>query len=115
MSGKRNWGDNMTNRMDGKEAPAVFESVKKIPSKLWKKKYKCKKNKDDHTFEIFKINIFSHWRFTPIGWVRDIYRWGSPLGYWVEWSCTACNKRATEWRIPEKKFDRYRHTIWDSK
>lgn len=107
MSGKRNWGDNMTNRMDGKEPPPVFDAVPKVPSRAWKKKYKCKKNKGEHTLEIKKIRI--HWfdRLDDGSWVKN--HWQS---YYVTWECTGCKKLVLEWTVPDKRFDKYRHTIW---
>ncbi len=111
MSGKRNWGDNITNRMDGKEAPKPFDPVRPVPSKLWKKKYKCKKNKGDHTPVIDHITNKHWWNFKD-GWVISSWRWGT-TPYYVEWHCTGCGKHMTEYNAPDKKFDKYRHTIYE--
>ncbi len=116
MSGKRNWGDNVTHRMDGKEAPAPTDGFVpvKMPSRWWKKKYKCKKNKGDHTLEIWKIVSRTWWRYVrEIGWKQNGSFWGT-TPYWVEWKCTACGKQEVEFTIPDKKFDRYRHTIYEN-
>lgn len=112
MSGKRNWGDNMTDRQDGKSPPPVVEVAPTAPSKLWKKKYKCKKNKGDHTLQVRDI-YYSGWHQEKNGtWINPAsHRWGFH-SYWVTWECTACKKRVLEWHPPQKKFDRFRHTIW---
>lgn len=119
MSGKRNWGDNMTHRQDGKFPPPIAEPVLKVPSKVWKSKYKCKKNKGDHTPVIDKIMYCGRgWKQQKDGmWVRE-YDWlgrkkEQPYG-WVQWVCTGCKKHMTEWSVPEKKFDKYRDSIWGS-
>jgi len=108
MSGKRNWGDNMTHRMDGKEAPSFFERFRKVPSKNWKKKYKCKKNKGDHTPVIKSVRSIGFHQYQDGTWSKN--NWGFHV--WVTWECTACKKRLEEFRPPEKKFDKYRYTIW---
>lgn len=118
MSGKRNWGDNMTHRNDGKEPPASLDGyipLQKIPSKWWKSKYKCKKNKGDHTPVIEKIMYCGrHWRQEKDGtWIKERSWWGNPdqTYGWVLWVCTACHKHMTEHSVPDKKFDKYRDTI----
>lgn len=122
MSGKRNWGDNMTDRRDKHVAPPVIESARPLPSKAWKKKYKCKKNKGDHSWYIESIHCrmeytgkgiwgtFFSTRPTPDAteaWARCT----------VEWRCSACNKHDTEWLterpggrwdIHDKKKDPFR-------
>lgn len=116
MSGKRNWGDNMFHRNDGKEPPPVIESAYKVPSKTWKKHYKCKKNKGEHTPVIDLIKYCGRgWKVQPDGtWVHEDNYLGYLMGQrdmpygWVEWRCTACNKKMLEWQVPEKKFDKYR-------
>ncbi len=114
MSGKRNWGDNMSDRMDGKVPPPMYELVQKTPSKLWRLKYECKKNKGDHTFEVEIIKAGYGWRQLEDGtWERLVHGWRAGRDYgWVDWRCTGCGKKALEWTPPEKKFDKYRHTIW---
>ncbi len=109
MSGKRNWGDNMTHRMDGKTPPPMDASLPKVPSRSWRKKYACKANKGDHTPEILKIQ-WGGWHLDQDGTWRQP-SWHSYFS--VTWQCTACHKRMLEWRPPEKKFDKYRKTIWE--
>ncbi len=108
MSGKRNWGDNMTDRRDGKTPPPLIERGFKVPSRLWKKKYKCKKNKGDHTPVIDRLVNKHWWNLRDGFWRIGGFRWGT-VPYWVEWRCTACRKLLVEYNAPEKKFDRYRH------
>lgn len=117
MSGKRNWGDNMTNRMDGKTPPPVGlgEQVPKMPSKLWRKKYECKKNKGNHTF-VIKLIKYAAWEQEKDGtWVKPKVWWQRERGvierelpYWVQWHCSACGKQDYEYYKREKKFDRFR-------
>ena len=120
MSGKRNWGDNMTHRNDGKFPPSVDDGYKvhKIPSKTWKKKYECKRNKGDHTFVISLIK-YADWKQEKDGtWVKPQVWWQTGRGvrerelpYWVQWNCSACNKQEHEYYKREKKFDKFRETI----
>lgn len=114
MSGKRNWGDNMTNRMDGKTPPPIIDPVYKVPSKVWKTKYKCKKNKGDHTPAIALIKYCGRgWKQQKDGtWIQDpndYFFSKHTLPYaWVQWECTGCKKRMTEHNVPDKKFDKHR-------
>lgn len=95
MSGKRNWGDNMTNRMDGHAPPLESDEWRKLPSKIWKKHYECKKTKGTHS-----------WEFQSV----DFYRWS---GSWVaKWRCGACGKNEHEYRSTKRKFDAFRNTIY---
>lgn len=114
MSGKRNWGDNVTHRQDGKEPPAVVDAVKMPPSRYWRRKWKCKKNKGNHTFEIEMIHGGRNWRIGKDGrWENWNYGWSfMRLPYWVEWRCSACSKKETEWNAPEKKFDKDRERMF---
>lgn len=118
MSGKRNWGDNITHRRDGKEAPAPLDGYTptKIASKSWKTKYKCKKNKGEHTPVIEKIMYCGRgWRQLKDGtWEHQKSWWGSPEQTygWVLWICTGCKKHLHEHRPPDKKFDKFRDTIY---
>ena len=111
MSGKRNWGDNMSNRMDGKEPPPTFDLVLKTPSKVWRRKYECKKNKGDHTFEIALIK-YAQWSQEKDGtWNKPQRGWidaDCQMPYWVEWHCSGCGKHDYEFRKLSKKFDRFR-------
>lgn len=95
MSSKRtNWWE----RHDGREPFPVDDSLPKIPSKKWKEKYECKKNKGDHTAVIKTITS-----------MHNIF-----LGkIWVIWECTACKKQLWEHSPPQKKFDKYRHSIYE--
>jgi hypothetical protein len=100
--------------MDGKVYPVPFEKQRPVPSKVWKKKYACKKNKGDHTFEIESITPRHLWWQRDDGvWVKNNGMWFSDTPYWVNWQCTACLKKEVEWKVPEKKFDRFRYTIWE--
>lgn len=115
MSGKRNWGDD---RMDGHEPPPVFEHKVHYPSKVWCKKYECKRNKGDHTFVVMLIK-HAVWGQEKDGtWVKPRVWWQTGRGtkerelpYWVEWRCNACGKQEHEYYKREKKFDRFRDTI----
>lgn len=101
--------------MDGKTPPVPFEPVFKVPSKVWKKKYKCKKNKGDHTFEIAVIR-FAGWQQEkdgtwkhPTEWsIRGFIKKQRELPYWVEWHCNACKKHAYELGNLDRKFDIFR-------
>ena len=114
MSGKKNWGDNMTDRRDGKTPPPITDPIYKTPSKVWKKKYKCKKNKGDHTPVIALIKYCGRgWTQQKDGiWIpnTDQYFFSKhTLPYcWVQWECTGCKKLMIEWGVPDKKFDKYR-------
>ncbi len=116
MSGKRNWGDNMTHRHDGKMPPTPNDGYTplKVPSKWWKKKYPCKKNKGEHTPVITVIKYCGRgWEQKPDGtWVHDDRNswWKDPNQTygWVQWQCTGCTKHFTEHRVPDKKFDKWR-------
>lgn len=99
---KKSW-KKLSPRRDGHEPPPP-DVIPKIPSKKWKEKYECKKNKGSHIPEI--VSICSH------GWTQrkdgEWYTyWGAP-SIKVTWECTACKKRLYEYRCPEKKFDKYR-------
>lgn len=112
MSGKKHWGKW---RRDGKEPPPVVDVGQKIPSKVWKRKYPCKKNKGDHSYAVALIK-WADWSQKKDGtWehARGIFfdMMNAELPYWVEWHCTACGKHAYEYRKLDKKFDKHRHTI----
>lgn len=116
MSGKRNWGNW---RRDGHEPPPIAEGAVKVPSKFWKKKYACKKNKGDHTYEVDLIK-YTDWHQAKDGTWEHPREWSSPymfkntnyeLPYWVQWRCTGCTKKDYEWHKLDKKFDKFRHTI----
>lgn len=118
MSGKRNWGDNMFNRHDGKTPPQPMDGYKpfKVASKLWKKKYKCKKTKGDHIWQVEKIK-HSGWDKQKDGtWCEpNSWMWNGAdrqLPYWVIWHCAACNKKDYEIGRYKKKFEPFRHTTW---
>lgn len=109
MSGKRNWGNW---RRDGHEPPPIAEGAVKVPSRFWKTKYDCKRNKGDHTFEIDRI-WGSSWHQEKDGtWRQPNWRYSWDYGYFVDWRCTACKKKKYE-RLPlgQKSFDKFRHTI----
>lgn len=106
----------MTNRMDGKEPPTPLDDRHpKVPSKVWKKKYKCKKNKGDHTFVVAHIKYANWYQEKDGTWIkppRNTWAWfvgpDSELPYWVEWHCSACGKHDYEYRKLNKKFDKFR-------
>ena len=103
---------------DKHEPPEVIPQSKKIPSKTWKKKYKCKKNKGDHTFKVRSIwNSIRYVGPSPY-WLRGIMHAKEPfagsteeLRSWVDWECTACKKQEHEhfstsgYRTGHKKFE----------
>lgn len=112
MSGKRNWGDNMTHRQDGKLPPSPFGGYTpfKVASKLWKKKYECKKNKGDHTWAVHVLK-WGEWKQKDGYWIEPHDYFSDTkhqLPYWVSWRCAGCNKHDYEWRTLNKKFDPHR-------
>lgn len=119
MSSKRQIrGINGMERYDGKVPPPIEEVERTGPSRKWRKLYKCKKNKGDHTFTIFQLNPRG-WRINAQGYWEEnnsylFRRVKDRVPYWVEWHCTGCNKRELEWRTPDKKFDKYRHHIYET-
>ena len=100
---------------DKHEPPPVIEEEKPLPSKAWKKKWKCKKNKGDHDWGILSVtNWFSYTIETGYGtgygsWKpSQLNRHNIPvhemsISSRVEWRCKACNKYQTEWLASEKR------------
>jgi len=90
MSGKRNWGEE---RMDGHVPPPISDTnpplnIGRPPSKVWKKKYKCKRLKGDHDFAPDKIEM---WHFTHSkGYVA-----------YAIWKCEGCGKPVQESYSPK--------------
>jgi hypothetical protein len=103
------------------------EKEVKHPSRTWRKKYPCKKNKGDHTFCIESVRGFMEYRRqTKYGTAYGFSKYHQPgvppedTGMYivVNWYCTACNKKEVErygkWfndRLT-KKLDKYRHTMY---
>ncbi len=105
----------MTHRMDGKVPPSIIERALKIPSKAWKKNYKCKKLKGDHEFRVAIIKHAS-WNILQDGtWEKPHSIWSNKaMPYWVEWHCRGCGKHEYEWSALKKKLDKFRKTIWEN-
>lgn len=131
MSKAKSWYYKNAPRWDGKIPPPVFSGEKKIPSRKWKKKFECKKNKGDHTFIPVTIhNGFTYTAKTPMGkcysghpiepregWILT----GKNVHSYIRWECTGCKKLYTERiggvfgekeLIPEKKMDKYRANVF---
>lgn len=94
---------------DKNEPPPLSEATKPLPSKAWKKKYKCKKNKGDHDWAILSLtNWFEYTIKTEHGKGYGSWKPGQenrhniPVHQMavmskVEWRCRACNKHEMEW------------------
>lgn len=52
----------------------------------WRKRYKCKRNKGDHTFEIVYASMLPNW-------------WFDNKKIIVDKQCTACGKQAVEFVV----------------
>lgn len=100
MSNKRPLrGINNQLRMDGKNPPPIHSNENKMPSKAWKKKYKCKKLKGDHDYRVKILKMLR-----AGGWLWK----NNSCGYYVVWECKGCTKLEYEFSVPNKKFDKYR-------
>lgn len=109
--------------------PRLVKVTTKLPSKAWKRKYECKKNKGKHTFEPQTIiNWFEYTVETTHGTAHGSYkpRHGVPpmplhqmgIRSQVQWECTGCKKQIREYLHTDpsqalfswssKKLDKYR-------
>lgn len=137
MSRAKAWYAGAFPRQYDKHEPPVL-TERKLPSKEWKKKFKCKKGKGDHNWS--PVSIHNHLEYVSRshqgrGW--GYYRIGNPLPVHhdtneaipvtemnavsrVEWRCKACNKLEHESldegkqeglfkRYGSKKLDAYRN------
>lgn len=91
----------------------------------WRKRYKCKKNKGEHKFEIKTVRAYRWFQGE-----RDGYKYSSvhpsntdthtTCPVMVKWHCVSCNKHELEWfghdlftdEKGHKKFDPYRKTMY---
>jgi len=93
------------------------------PSKVWKKKYECKRGKGKHDWYPHG-KIFSYYtckiadgRYLSSN-LKQLIESKKCVGkievtYWVEWRCKACGKLAIEtYPIAEKKFDHSRENLY---
>lgn len=116
MSKAKPWYAGAFPRMfDKHEPPTVTDKETKLPSKEWKKKYKCKKNKGDHDWAVFSIhNSLEYTVKTSYGIAHGSYhpRHNLPpeiplhtmtVRSRVEWRCRKCNKHESEWLSEDTK------------
>ncbi len=106
--------DNITHREDGKVIPIAFEEPKKLPSRKWRRKYKCKKNKGDHTFVPVRQWSWIEWEGKMVGalysyGICSSRRWFDGantkiLRSRVSFECSGCTKHHSEWNREPMEF-----------
>lgn len=92
-------------RRDGKREPELYPTEKKTPSVKWRKQYKCKKNKGDHTYKVvsvhnyFRYEGYKEWngRMCPCSSGQPFENATQLLCSDVKWECSGCHKHAREW------------------
>ena len=106
-------------KFDKHEPPEIHDQHKNMPSKKWRKKYECKKNKGKHSWRIKSINnriVYAGVNYTsnkPSPTDTHNYVQSD-----VRWYCAACNKQEREflspegcgfnWSMNKKKLDAHR-------
>ena len=108
--------------------PSPIRPDRMPPSKLWRTKYECKKNKGDHIYNIvtfrnsLRFNFKSDFGFCSSSKPpEDNIPFTQDLLSLVTWECMVCNKRHTEHigcyfgskpAKPDKKMDKHRVNIY---
>lgn len=111
-------------RIDGHQLPPICPVNKMPPSKIWKKKYECKRGKSKHDWYPYgRIYVSCSCKIADGRYCSSSFKClieskecigKISISYSVEWKCKACGKLEREYSTHiDKKFDHSRGNLYN--